>query len=385
MSPRRLSSHGSMILYHLTDEKSAASSKVHLCPQLFPYPSGHTQIPPPLSPKVPPTVSYRTSTIPFTTNSIPQTTKASSTTLVPTSTSKLTPAPCYREASSTSSLFPSSTLCIRGTLNYQKPENTALTQPFDSEEYELVFPDEFETLGQTFYQAETATGKRTARRAMTLPTLSNRTEPHPQLPFTVADNHNLPLLEQILLFNRWPGAWTMGKLARPGYPTTTSGMWFYTYDSCDVGTFPNQIYPTASAPASAVYSAFSKSKSNHAVSRPQANVSPLVPAPAPNKGSAVQQTAPSLAEVPSDMFQGSGSSGVSLPWASSIGPTRPADPTTLSYGKSTVLRLIDSEVGPDTSTNGTGVGQGIIPEEPMSIVFFPFLFLHIEPNLTTWK
>ncbi|KAF8215119.1 glycoside hydrolase family 16 protein [Mycena galopus ATCC 62051] len=38
----------------------------------------------------------------------------------------------------------------------------------------------------------------------------------------------------------WPGAWTMGNLGRAGYGATTQGMWPYTYDSCDLGTFPNQ-------------------------------------------------------------------------------------------------------------------------------------------------
>ncbi|KAJ7134394.1 glycoside hydrolase family 16 protein [Mycena epipterygia] len=38
----------------------------------------------------------------------------------------------------------------------------------------------------------------------------------------------------------WPGAWTMGNLGRAGYGATTEGMWPYTYDTCDLGTFPNQ-------------------------------------------------------------------------------------------------------------------------------------------------
>ncbi|TRM64168.1 glycoside hydrolase family 16 protein [Schizophyllum amplum] len=38
----------------------------------------------------------------------------------------------------------------------------------------------------------------------------------------------------------WPGAWTMGNLGRAGYGATTEGMWPYSYDSCDAGTFPNQ-------------------------------------------------------------------------------------------------------------------------------------------------
>ncbi|PSN70605.1 beta-glucan synthesis-associated [Corynespora cassiicola Philippines] len=38
----------------------------------------------------------------------------------------------------------------------------------------------------------------------------------------------------------WPGAWTMGNLGRPGYLSTTDGMWPYTYQECDVGITPNQ-------------------------------------------------------------------------------------------------------------------------------------------------
>lgn len=38
----------------------------------------------------------------------------------------------------------------------------------------------------------------------------------------------------------WPAVWTMGNLGRAGYGATTEGMWPYTYDACDVGTFPNQ-------------------------------------------------------------------------------------------------------------------------------------------------
>ncbi|KAJ7164658.1 glycoside hydrolase family 16 protein [Mycena crocata] len=38
----------------------------------------------------------------------------------------------------------------------------------------------------------------------------------------------------------WPGAWTMGNLGRAGYGATTEGMWPYTYDTCDLGTFKNQ-------------------------------------------------------------------------------------------------------------------------------------------------
>lgn len=41
----------------------------------------------------------------------------------------------------------------------------------------------------------------------------------------------------------WPGVWTMGNLGRPGYLSTTDGLWPYTYNDCDAGITPNQSSP----------------------------------------------------------------------------------------------------------------------------------------------
>lgn len=42
----------------------------------------------------------------------------------------------------------------------------------------------------------------------------------------------------------WPGFWAMGNLGRPGYAASTDGMWPYSYhDECDVGITPNQSDP----------------------------------------------------------------------------------------------------------------------------------------------
>ncbi|KAF4622899.1 hypothetical protein D9613_002128 [Agrocybe pediades] len=38
----------------------------------------------------------------------------------------------------------------------------------------------------------------------------------------------------------WPAVWTMGNLGRAGYGASLDGLWPYTYDACDVGTAPNQ-------------------------------------------------------------------------------------------------------------------------------------------------
>lgn len=39
----------------------------------------------------------------------------------------------------------------------------------------------------------------------------------------------------------WPGFWAMGNLGRPGYASTTDGLWPYSYhDECDYGITKNQ-------------------------------------------------------------------------------------------------------------------------------------------------
>ncbi|KAF8901945.1 glycoside hydrolase family 16 protein [Mucidula mucida] len=46
----------------------------------------------------------------------------------------------------------------------------------------------------------------------------------------------------------WPAIWTMGNLGRAGYGATLEGTWPYSYDACDVGTAANQTIdgkPTA--------------------------------------------------------------------------------------------------------------------------------------------
>lgn len=40
----------------------------------------------------------------------------------------------------------------------------------------------------------------------------------------------------------WPAVWAMGNLGRAGYGASTDGMWPYSYDACDVGTMPNQTW-----------------------------------------------------------------------------------------------------------------------------------------------
>jgi len=41
----------------------------------------------------------------------------------------------------------------------------------------------------------------------------------------------------------WPALWSMGNLGRAGFGGSLDGVWPYTYDSCDVGTLANQTNP----------------------------------------------------------------------------------------------------------------------------------------------
>ncbi|KAF8624603.1 hypothetical protein AX17_007096 [Amanita inopinata Kibby_2008] len=366
---------------------------------------------------------------------------------------------------------------------------------FDGQEYELVFSDEFEVDGRTFYpgddpyweavdlwygvtgdlewydpsQITTRNGSLVITMDSTA-TLSSNLTPGSTAPFTLDTNHQLQYRSGMLQsWNKfcfttgyievsvtfpgpdentqgyWPGAWTMGNLARPGYSATTDGMWPYTYDTCDVGTFPNQTFPDHSGPTAALHSDFSRSKYNYELSwlsgqrlsacscpggdhpgpvynkgrgAPEIDVfetqkdkvnptgqrvsqsAQFAPfthdyiygntsndqfqifddtksVANPYRGSAVQQAISSLVRVPSDMFQGSGQVFRTLGFEYWSDPkNRDQGFVTWQVDGTPSYRLGASAVPPDQGDGGTGVGQRLVPEEPMSII----LNLGISPN-----
>ena len=52
----------------------------------------------------------------------------------------------------------------------------------------------------------------------------------------------------------WPGLWLMGNLARPGYMGSTDGMWPYSYQGCDAGILRNQTWLNETGPYDAINS-----------------------------------------------------------------------------------------------------------------------------------
>ncbi|KAF4609534.1 hypothetical protein D9613_012257 [Agrocybe pediades] len=239
----------------------------------------------------------------------------------------------------------------------------------------------------------------------------------------------------------WPGAWTMGNLGRPGYPATTDGMWPYTYDTCDLGTFPNQTYKDLSGPAAALHSDQSRAKNDFRLSwlsgqRLSACTCPNSDHPGPINngvytgrgapeidifeaekdknfdvghvmsqsaqfgpfshdylysndsngwtnwdpsrtrantfhGSAVQQSVSGLTRLPTDMFQGQGDGknyrtvGFEY-WGNPNDRENGIITWQVDGSKTHSVRA--TAVGPDPLPDGSGVGQRLIPEEPMSIV-----------------
>ncbi|KAG8904449.1 hypothetical protein FRB99_001709, partial [Tulasnella sp. 403] len=162
-------------------------------------------------------------------------------------------------------------LNIPRLIDTDTPQDAYYRTGFDGESYTLVFSDEFNTNGRSFYpgddpyweavnlhywltadlewyQEDTVT-TRDGNLVITLseqPThglnfRSGMIQSWNKFCFTtgyIEVNMSLPGDPRVP--GLWPAAWTMGNLARIGYGATTDGLWPFSYDSCDVGTFPNQ-------------------------------------------------------------------------------------------------------------------------------------------------
>ncbi|KAG8716446.1 hypothetical protein FRC11_008595 [Ceratobasidium sp. 423] len=152
------------------------------------------------------------------------------------------------------------------------PDEARTRTGFDGQKYNLVFSDEFNVEGRTFYPGDDPfweamdyhywpTGDlewydpgqaitKNGALVLTLEEVRNHdlnfrsgmlqtwnkfcfTTGYIEVAVSLPGNARTP--------GYWPGAWTMGNLGRAGYGATTEGTWPYSYDSCDVGTFPQQI------------------------------------------------------------------------------------------------------------------------------------------------
>ncbi|KAG0701829.1 beta-glucan synthesis-associated [Suillus ampliporus] len=180
----------------------------------------------------------------------------------------------------------------------ETPSSAATRTGFDGLPYELVFSDEFNTPNRTFWPGDDPFWEAaniwywsTSDQEWYDPGQITTKDGYLSITMDQNSKNNLPYRSGMLqswnkfCFTRgyievsislpgpnqetqgyWPGAWTMGNLARPGYGATTDGVWPYSYDSCDVGTFPNQTEPDGSGPAAALHSNASRSKYDYELS-----------------------------------------------------------------------------------------------------------------------
>ncbi|EGC46655.1 beta-glucan synthesis-associated protein KRE6 [Histoplasma capsulatum var. duboisii H88] len=152
------------------------------------------------------------------------------------------------------------------------PESAKSKISIDGKKWQLVFSDEFNKDGRTFYEGDdpffqavdlwygvtkdlewydpdavtTKNGKLEIRFDAfpnhELNYRSGMVQSWNQLCFTggrLEASISLPGRGDTSGF--WPGFWAMGNLGRPGYAATTEGMWPYSYDNvCDAGITPNQ-------------------------------------------------------------------------------------------------------------------------------------------------
>lgn len=169
-------------------------------------------------------------------------------------------------------------------IDTETPANAMTRTGFDGHDYDLVFSDEFNTDGRTFYpgddpfweavdlhywptgdfewyepgQATTANGAlvltMTEQETYGLDFRSGMLQSWNKFCFSenayIEVSVSLPGNHEIGGF--WPGVWTMGNLGRAGYGSTTEGTWPYSYDSCDLGTLPNQTNVAGTGPTAAL-------------------------------------------------------------------------------------------------------------------------------------
>ncbi|SJX65884.1 related to KRE6-glucan synthase subunit [Sporisorium reilianum f. sp. reilianum] len=119
----------------------------------------------------------------------------------------------------------------------------------------------------------------------------------------------------------WPGLWTQGNLGRPGYGATNEGMWPYSYQGCDTGALPNQTYINGTGPPNALRAngLFSASYNNELSWLPGMRFTscncPGTEHPGPNRGVARSVPELDILEAKIDVGRGRGETSQSLQMA----------------------------------------------------------------------
>ncbi|KAL0243411.1 hypothetical protein I308_105377 [Cryptococcus tetragattii IND107] len=175
---------------------------------------------------------------------------------------------------------------IPSAIDNDTPQEAYTRTGFDGKTYNLVFSDEFEKEGRTFFPGDDPfwTGVDlnywpTGDLEWYDPAAITTKDGHLVITINQQEIHDLNFRSGMLQsWNQmcfqysiyieasvslpgnnnvggfWPGVWMMGNLGRPGYGATTDGTWPYSYDSCDYGTLANQTNPQGTGPEGALTS-----------------------------------------------------------------------------------------------------------------------------------
>ncbi|KAI0651922.1 glycoside hydrolase family 16 protein [Trametes meyenii] len=159
-----------------------------------------------------------------------------------------------------------------GLIDLETPEEARMKKDWvTGQTWQLVFSDEFNTDGRSFYPGDDPYWEavdlhywQTVNLEWYDPKAITTRNGSLEITLTQQPNHGLNhtggmmstwnkfcftggLVEASVMlpgFNNvnglWPAIWAMGNLGRAGYGASLDGMWPYTYDACDVGTAPNQ-------------------------------------------------------------------------------------------------------------------------------------------------
>ncbi|KAF9443326.1 glycoside hydrolase family 16 protein [Macrolepiota fuliginosa MF-IS2] len=159
-----------------------------------------------------------------------------------------------------------------GLIDHETPKDVFVKQSYrDGSDWILVFSDEFNTDGRTFYPGDDPYWEAadlhywaTNNLEWYDPAAVTTANGSLVITFSETPSHDLNFQGGLIsswnkfcftggifeaavqlpgtnnVVGMWPAVWTMGNLGRAGYGATLEGMWPYTYDSCDVGTAPNQ-------------------------------------------------------------------------------------------------------------------------------------------------
>ncbi|KAF2830058.1 beta-glucan synthesis-associated [Ophiobolus disseminans] len=160
----------------------------------------------------------------------------------------------------------------QGLIDPTTPKDVMTRTGYNGQKQKLVFSDEFNTDGRTFYDGDDAYFQAvdiwygaTQDLEWYDPDAAYTENGSLVLQFDKIPSHGLEFRSgMIQSWNKlcykggfldasislpgrgdvsgfWPGFWTMGNLARPGYLASTEGLWPYSYhDECDHGITPNQ-------------------------------------------------------------------------------------------------------------------------------------------------